>query len=202
MRKTPSQARSQRLVEALIDATARVISERGLEHTTTNHIARQAGVSVGSLYQYFADRQDLIEALLVRLSREIAAAVDRALSELMDRDVETVVHGLLATALTAMEGRADVYLELARNWHRLHSLTVVNNLEAHMLDACRRYVLHQRLPIDDLPAALFVVINSTLFTIMRYQSLPRPPISRQALITALSRMIAAYVGPQAMQHRT
>lgn len=195
MRKTPTQARSQRRVEALIDATAAVIAQRGLEHTTTNHIACQSGVGVGSLYQYFAHKEDLIEALILRLSRELSVAVDETLAKLIDHDVETVVRGLLTTVLATMEGRAGVYLELARNWH---SLTAVDRLEEHMLEACRRYFLHhyQRLPIDDLPATLFVLIDSTLFTVMRHLSLPRPPISRQALVDTLSQMIAAWLEPK------
>lgn len=195
MRKRPKQARSKRVVHDLIDATGKVIAERGLEQTTTNHIAETAGVSVGSLYQYFEDKDDLIEAVLVRLSSEIAAAVDTTLAELMDADVETVVRGLLTTAMAAMADREGLYLELARNWHRLHSLTVVNTLEEHMMEACRRYILrhHRDLRVaDNLPATLFVVINSTLFTVMRYLSLPNPGISQGELIDTLSAMIAAY----------
>jgi len=194
MRKRPKQRRSRQVVDALIDATAQVIAERGLEHATTNHIAARAGVSVGSLYQYFEDKQDLLEALLARLSNEIAGAVDDSLASLMEEGVETVVRGLLTAVLRAMEGRQGLYLELARNWHRLHSLTVVNALEEHMMEACRRYVLrhHERVAVSNLPATLFVVINSTLFTVMRYLSLPNPAITRDEMIDELAAMIARY----------
>lgn len=198
MRKRPQQARSKQVVSNLIDATAQVIPRYGLEQTTTNHIAKRAGVSVGTLYQYFEDKNDLIEALLVQLSSEISHAVDETLAKVMEKEVEMVVHELLATALAAMESKKGLYLELARNWHRLHSLTVVNALEEHMMEACRRYILrhHQQMKIaDNLPAVLFVVINSTLFTVIRYLSLNNPAISKQELIGTLSAMIAAYLQP-------
>ena len=65
-RKLPRQARSQHLVDALIEAAARVLGERGLEATTTNEIARVAGVSVGSLYQYFPSKEAMLAAALDR----------------------------------------------------------------------------------------------------------------------------------------
>jgi AcrR family transcriptional regulator len=56
MRKQPHQARARQRVDALIDAAAQEIADRGLLETTTNHIAARAGVSIGSLYQYFEDK--------------------------------------------------------------------------------------------------------------------------------------------------
>ncbi|MDC0722234.1 TetR/AcrR family transcriptional regulator [Nannocystis bainbridge] len=65
-RKQPRQARSQQMVDTLLDAAVRVLGERGLEATTTNEIARVAGVSVGSLYQYFPSKEAMLAAALDR----------------------------------------------------------------------------------------------------------------------------------------
>lgn len=194
MRKQPRQARSRQRVEALIDAAADEIAERGLLETTTNHIAERAGVSVGSLYQYFEDKEDVVAALLRRLSEEIAAAADATLAASMDADVREVVRNLLHTALAAMDRQPGLYLELTRNWHTLGTLTVVESLEAHLMEACRRYLLHhhEELAVSHLPAVLFVVINGTLFTVMRYLSLPTPGFDRDELVETLSEMIAGY----------
>ena len=70
MRKAPKQKRSREMVSRLLDATAATIAERGLDGTTTNHIAEQAGVSIGSLYQYFPDKEALVEALLTRMGEQ------------------------------------------------------------------------------------------------------------------------------------
>lgn len=93
-----------------------------------------------------------------------------------------------------MEGHASLYLKLTHNWHRLHSLAGVNWLEEHMTEACRRYVLHhnRRLAVENLSALLFVVINSMLFTVMRYLSEPEPGIGQDELVDALCDMISAY----------
>lgn len=66
LRKPPRQVRSQVTVEAIVEASARVFVEEGFESATTNRIAEVAGVSVGSLYQYFPNKESLVRALLIR----------------------------------------------------------------------------------------------------------------------------------------
>jgi len=61
-RKKPKQARSKATVDAIVEATGQVFERRGMRKTTTTKIAERAGVSVGSLYQYFPDKQALIAA--------------------------------------------------------------------------------------------------------------------------------------------
>lgn len=74
-RKVPRQARSRALVEAILDAAARILSRDGREAANTNAIAREAGVSIGSLYQYFPDRETIIQALVHRHGHRIHAIV-------------------------------------------------------------------------------------------------------------------------------
>lgn len=65
-RKAPSQARARATVEAILRATARVLARDGLDRASTNRIAQEAGVSIGSLYQYFPSKEALIAALVER----------------------------------------------------------------------------------------------------------------------------------------
>src|SRR5579859_8145808 len=94
-RRKPTQERSRQVVAALLEATAQVIAERGLAQTTTNHIAARAGVSVGSLYQYFANKEELLAALFDKLVEDLGHAVDRGLPLLLETDLTAMVRGLL-----------------------------------------------------------------------------------------------------------
>lgn len=78
-RKAPRQARSQATVDAILDATARVLVERGYAATNTNLVAETAGVSVGSLYQYFPNKDSLIRALQERHMHQMYAVIGQAL---------------------------------------------------------------------------------------------------------------------------
>ena len=74
-RKRPKQARSVALVERVLDEAARLFEESGYHATTTNHIAKAAGVSVGSLYQYFPNKDALLVGLVERHLDEAAPAM-------------------------------------------------------------------------------------------------------------------------------
>src|SRR3954470_9305494 len=63
-RKRPRQARSRATVESVLEATARVLVKRGFDGLTTNLVAEAAGVSIGSLYQYFPNKAALVAALI------------------------------------------------------------------------------------------------------------------------------------------
>lgn len=63
MRKAPRQARSRVTVEAILVAGARILSDEGWAGFTTNKVAERAGVSIGSLYQYFPDKLSLVDAI-------------------------------------------------------------------------------------------------------------------------------------------
>lgn len=195
MRKQPKQQRSQKMVEALIDATGRAIVEQGLAHASTNHIAALAGVSIGSLYQYFDGRDALLEALLDRMSRDLTGLIDVRIGPLLDADVRTTVHGLLSSVFAFMQQDEGLYLELARNWHLLHSMRVVDLLERHMFEICRLYLLRHldQFRLGNPHAVLFVIINSTLMTMIRYLSQPNSHLRKDEIIDSLSDMLAAYM---------
>ncbi|WP_054569520.1 TetR/AcrR family transcriptional regulator [Frankia sp. R43] len=63
-RKRPAQERSRRTVEAILEAAAQLLATKGYRATTTNHVAERAGVSIGSLYQYFPNKDALVAALV------------------------------------------------------------------------------------------------------------------------------------------
>ncbi|HVU25095.1 MAG TPA: TetR/AcrR family transcriptional regulator [Opitutus sp.] len=80
-RKRPQQRRSQATVDAILDAAVHVFRETGFAAATTNAVATRAGVSIGSLYQYFPNKLALLEALRERHVRELSAAIGLACDE-------------------------------------------------------------------------------------------------------------------------
>lgn len=79
-RKMPQQRRAQATVETLLQATARVLLAKGWAGTTTNHIALRAGVSVGTLYEYFPGKEALVAALVERHLNEAEARLGELVS--------------------------------------------------------------------------------------------------------------------------
>lgn len=195
MRRKPTQERSRQVVEVLIEATAQSIAQRGLAQTTTNHIAARAGVSVGSVYQYFRNKEELVGALLDKLVADLGRAVDRGLPLLLDADLRTIVRGLLQAGFAFIGGNEKLYLELARNWDQLSTQRFLRTLERHLQEVFRLYALrhYRELHIEDLPVAVFVVTHSMVFTILQYLSLPQVPCTREKLMGELTEMAAGYL---------
>ena len=98
MRKAPRQARSRATIDAMLDAAARILGDRGWTGLTTNAVAETAGVSIGSLYQYFPNKLALIEAVRRRHFDEVLAVLRAAADDRMTRRqrVEALVDGMIA----------------------------------------------------------------------------------------------------------
>ena len=100
-RKHASQERSRATVVALIEATARILVREGFEKASTNRIAREAGVSIGSLYQYYPSKEALVAAVIDRHNQQRMQVVRDALAEVAALPVEKAVRRLVAIAIEA-----------------------------------------------------------------------------------------------------
>jgi len=100
-RKQASQERSRATVDALVEATARILVREGFDKASTNRIAETAGVSVGSLYQYFPSKESLVVAVMERHSQQLMQVVKGVVAEVAALPVEQAVHTLVAAAIKA-----------------------------------------------------------------------------------------------------
>lgn len=100
-RKSPVQARSLATIEALHGAVIQVLTREGLARCTTTRIAERAGMSVGSLYQYYPNRDAMLAAVLERHLDGVAIAVERACRECRGRPVAEMAAALVGAFLAA-----------------------------------------------------------------------------------------------------
>jgi AcrR family transcriptional regulator len=107
-RKRPVQARSQATVEALREASIQVLLKRGYRQLTTTRVAERAGVSVGTLYQYFPNRQALIAFVIERYLDEILSSIERACRSLDGGSLDEIAAGLVDAFFAAKWQRFDV----------------------------------------------------------------------------------------------
>ena len=110
-RRVPRQERSRRRVEDLLDAAARLVVDRGVEALTTRDIAEAAGAPVASLYQYFADKEDVLLALAQRDMDEMDTQVAADLAAIDSLSVATLVRTTM-TAYVAVYARRPAFVEI------------------------------------------------------------------------------------------
>jgi AcrR family transcriptional regulator len=105
-RKRPSQERSSATVDAIITAATRILLAEGYAKTTTTKVAQVAGVSVGSLYQYFASREAIVAEIVVRRMVQISTAITEAHTDATDSLEQAVAVGIDALLVSKRESPA------------------------------------------------------------------------------------------------
>jgi AcrR family transcriptional regulator len=106
-RKTPRQARSMVTVDAVFEATIQVLLSDGPQRLTTTRVADRAGVSVGTLYQYYPNKQSLLHAVLQQHLDRVARSVESACREQHHAPLDVMVKGLVAAFVGAKTARVD-----------------------------------------------------------------------------------------------
>jgi AcrR family transcriptional regulator len=97
-RRNPRQARAEVTVEAIFDATFQLLEAGGLDSLTTNHIAQRAGVSIGTLYQYFGGKSEILAAMAQRRAEAARVRIAETLIAAPDiGSVRAIVQALMAT---------------------------------------------------------------------------------------------------------
>jgi len=113
-RKTPIQARSTVTVEAISEATIQVLLSQGPERLTTTRVAERAGVSVGTLYQYYPNKQSLLFAVLEHHLNNVAEKVEAACRRACHKPLAQMIQEMVEAFVDAKMERADISVALYR----------------------------------------------------------------------------------------
>jgi AcrR family transcriptional regulator len=113
-RKTPVQARSTVTVEAISEATIQVLLIHGAERLTTTRVAQRAGVSVGTLYQYFPNKQSLLFTVLENHLNDVMARVEAACESARHKPLAEMIRETVEAFVDAKMERADISIALYR----------------------------------------------------------------------------------------
>jgi AcrR family transcriptional regulator len=188
------QERGKRRIESILDAAAAVFADVGYGGASTNRIAAAAGISPGSLYQFFANKQAIAEALTTRYVADMEAMYDSALDprratlplpEMIDRVVDEMVAFHLANpAAKALLAGADISAELAAATESLHTAMCgrVEDLIAASAPG---------LPRDDLARTAEVAVQITKALLPMV--LAAPAAERDAVVAELKRALVGYL---------
>jgi len=194
-RKAPRQLRSQATVTAILDATAHILLERGFAQTSTNAVAERAGVSVGSLYQYFSNKDALIAALHARHGEQMMAVIQRALTKAMDATLDDALGGLIEATVEAHRVDADLHrvLEQQLGGTDIESLheEYVDVMEDRIVALLARH--RDEITAPDLKLASYMLMNAS-HGLIHAVVLQRPKgVSLKAATQEIVRMMKAYL---------
>ena len=161
-RKLPAQDRSKETVTAILEATARILAKEGYDRTSTNRIAQAAGVSIGSLYQYFPNKDALVGALLEDHAFRLMALVEKSAVELADLPLEQATEKIVRAVFAFYRRAPQVHRVL------FEQVTTAGNVErrntlmqkAHQLFLGYFERHRDELRVENLDVAVFLGIHA------------------------------------------
>ena len=194
-RKLPRQARSHHTVDTILDAAARVLVRDGYAAATTNRIADVAGVSIGSVYQYFPNKDALVAALHARHSRQMqvvmTAVLDGASGASLRDNISGLVRALVAAhmvepGLQRILERECPFFDDARDPAGPGALAVAR-VEALL-------ARHQdEVAVDDRALAAWIVLRTLASLVHAAVLEPTRAIALPDLETAITDLVSGYL---------
>ncbi len=189
--KLPQQARSIETVHAVLDAGMKVLVEEGAIGFNTNRVAEVAGISPGSLYQYFANGDMILAAMIERGVLDAEELFRAAFASTHDRPIDEMLRAALTVVLVHMEPYAHVVAQILEAAPLLARNGITTVLETRILDAVREAMIREpeRYRISTNSATLYIAVNGVLFVGLKWLVERPPHLSREALIDGIVEMV-------------
>jgi AcrR family transcriptional regulator len=197
-RKIATQKRSRLTVDALVEATARILIREGYDRASTNKIAAMAGVSIGSLYQYFPSKEALVAAVIERHTQELSQVALNALLKVAASPIEVAAHDIVAAAIEAHRVDPKLHRVLAEQVPRTGRLENIDSVERNARAVLRGFLEARRSEIDvaDLDLAAFI-LATTVEALTHSAVLRRPDIlageKAGAFVDEVTRLVLRYL---------
>lgn len=194
-RKIPKQQRALHTVNSILLATQKILSDSGYEQATTNYIAEVAGVSIGSLYQYFPSKEAIIVSLIEKTIVEAAEQIRDELIICMGLPLEESTPRLIRVILKTRRENSFIFLKLPRVMPSYETVSTQLTTEKYLYTTIHSYYEHHRdvLKIEDLDTAIFVTEHLVIGCIDSYIEHESPRIDEDTLVEHLSLAVLNYL---------
>jgi AcrR family transcriptional regulator len=197
--KRPRQGRSRATVDAILTATSRVLVDDGYERATTNRVAVVAGVSVGSLYQYFPSKDALVGAVIERHFDQRLALFSASLEQLQHQELDVVIRAMVKLHVQLRAHDPKLHRVLVEQVPRVGRIAEVQGLDRQMHDRFVAYLQARRewvLPAN-LPLAVFIGMKSVEAVCHGVLSKETQLCSDAELEDELTALLMRYLSPSA-----
>jgi len=193
-RKTPTQQRAHATVESIFQATEELIRARGFSNVGTRAIAERAGVSVGSLYQYFPTYESVLLAWYENVAAAAARTMKLATVSVLDKPLHESVQVTVTALLDLFEEHELVLIRMPSEVPEIARATSATSFECLNRGAIRIYFAqHHEFDPKDTDRHIFF-IESTLMSVLRRYVTEKPRyLTRSAVIAQVGRFITAYL---------
>ncbi|MDX1457230.1 MAG: TetR/AcrR family transcriptional regulator [Marinobacter sp.] len=194
MARVPRQKRAKETVNAIIEAGFIAMAEHGPAATTTRQIADIAGVGVGSLYEYFDNKEQIFQVMSERFVADTIALIHPLTPTLVRKPIKDAVRELLQKFRDFLQENDGRYLKCARHAMTLGFEEHMEPLQKALQELVTQYLMHhpETLKMRNIPTMSYIMINGGIFAVVRHLSDPAPPISFDDMVEGLATMVGHY----------
>jgi AcrR family transcriptional regulator len=160
----PKQSRSKVMVDAIFEAAARILPKIGSDKITTKKIAEVAGVSIGSLYQYFPNKESLLGALMDLGMNQMTAAMNKTIDGFNGNSTEDFIDSLVDEALSLMLSEKAKIREIYRPVSEFGRLPAIFEFRQRVVERIAKELerLHPGYPASEYIRVSFVGVHSLM----------------------------------------
>ncbi|ATZ67566.1 TetR/AcrR family transcriptional regulator [Acinetobacter haemolyticus] len=193
--RKPRQSRSKVTVDTIIEAGFIAVATNGTSGTTTRHIADIAGVSVGSLYEYFKNKEEIYDSMAKTFVKEVLDMVKELTPIIVEMELEPLFEMIFYTFRDLLTRDNDRYLICLRYATELKYERYIGQIEMALMEVLMKYMMRhpKYLKVNNLSVTAYISINSSIFNVARHLILPNPQITFDEMIKGLSTMIISYI---------
>jgi AcrR family transcriptional regulator len=194
-RKKAKQARSQATIEAILQATAQILIHDGIDAASTNRIAEKAGVSVGSLYQYFPSKEAVIFALVERHVQRMQKQLEDHVEKFVGAPLEEVVPAYVKAMFEVHRVEPKLHRVFQEQLPRLAGREEFQRWSENSEGIVRAYLEGHRdeLRPTDLDLAAFLLVHSVEAVIHAVAILKPRYLARSVLAEEVSQLVLRYL---------
>ena len=192
-RRRPVQARSREMVDRILEAATRVLEKRGYAGMSTNRVADEAGVSVGSLYRYFSDKDELIGELRVRTTADTMDTLTAAMTEAVTMPTREAIRHVLGALVAALQRHRALTTALVNEVPLGAQSNVLPEVERQLAQFTRMFVATHAPHLDpvEADARIYLAMGVALSTCLRIALDPPPGIAEDRLVELTADLLGA-----------
>ncbi len=193
--KIPRQHRSVEMVHAILDGAAALIERDGIEEFSTNKVAQVAGVSIGSLYQYFANKEMILAGVLERGMLDSEVSIRELMNSDPDAPIETTLRAILTALMDELEPSRAGIRDILAATPFVADAGVLAVLETRIGDLIRDYLLRRadRYEIVGGPATFYVRVNATIYVFLKWITDRYQRLTREEIVDSIADLMTSVV---------
>jgi AcrR family transcriptional regulator len=192
LRRVPQQDRSRVMVTRILDAGERVLIAHGYDGASTNRIAEAAGISPGSLYQYFGNKDAIVAAVIDRYSDAIAARIAAQVSASVGEPAPQYVRNSIAALLDALDVHPQFLRAVIEHTPRSGKISAFEQRIGELTIAYLTLNRARMRPGVTVGTASWMLVRVVEHLTIRYV-LDRPAISRAEFLDEITRLALSYL---------